>query len=245
MANISRRQFLRVSAAAGLGALLTTLAPGKNAIAQTPTPKTTEPELPSTPSAWPLGVVPRFQTLIFLGGQESSMFNPLSPSYNHQSGNAALYEPCAYYNPLSGATILWLAENYQYNANATELTITFRNGIKWSDGSAFTTDDAIWTITTLRDNPNLHGSGTIYSKVVSVVALNNRTIKITLNQTDWRFFLNVFTYRYDLGDVAFVPKSIFSTLPANQLATFEFYDLANQHRSVRSRRFGGRLLYQF
>jgi ABC-type transport system substrate-binding protein len=215
MTNISRRQFIRISTATGLGVLLTDLAPGNDATALPLAPEKTKVEQVPARNAWPLETVPRNQTLIFYGGYSGtpSIFNPLSPSYNHQNGTAVLYEPCAYYHPLSGSTILWLAESCQYNTDATELTITFRNGIKWSDGSTFTADDAVWTITTLKNVGGLLNRGNIAEKVVSVTATDDRTIKITLNHTDWRFFMNVFITAMIRGMSRLSPKVCSAPFP--------------------------------
>lgn len=37
-----------------------------------------------------------------------------------------------------------VVQTYKYNDTATELTIQFRKGIKWSDGSPFTANDYVW-----------------------------------------------------------------------------------------------------
>ena len=46
--------------------------------------------------------------------------------------------------------ILWLAESYKYSADAKEWTITFRKGIKWSDGTAFKASDVAWGMEILK-----------------------------------------------------------------------------------------------
>ena len=37
-----------------------------------------------------------------------------------------------------------VVQSYKFNETATELTMQFRKGIKWSDGSPFTANDYLW-----------------------------------------------------------------------------------------------------
>lgn len=51
------------------------------------------------------------------------------------------YEPLVRFDPEWKGVVENVAESYSVNADATEYTITLREGHKWSDGEPFTTDD--------------------------------------------------------------------------------------------------------
>lgn len=63
------------------------------------------------------------------------------------SGNDTLYvtrqlvDSLLYQNPSTGELGPWLATSYEANADATEFTFSLREGVTFSDGSAFTADD--------------------------------------------------------------------------------------------------------
>src|SRR5713226_715916 len=42
-----------------------------------------------------------------------------------------------------------------YNADNTQLTIPLRQGVMWSDGVEFSSDDVVFTVSTLMNNPGL------------------------------------------------------------------------------------------
>ena len=71
-----------------------------------------------------------------------------------------LYEPLLAYKYGSTETIPALATSYTANADLTEFTFTLRDGVKWSDGSAFTAADVFATYTAMWDykNPNHKGN---------------------------------------------------------------------------------------
>jgi peptide/nickel transport system substrate-binding protein len=48
-----------------------------------------------------------------------------------------------------------LAESWEYNEDATEIHFTLREGLKWSDGEPFTTEDIEFAMTDLYGDPNL------------------------------------------------------------------------------------------
>lgn len=90
------------------------------------------------------------------GGQEGrfidhELWNGYAVGANHQNGLGIFYEPLAYYSAFADEMIPWLAEDWEYSADLTELTITTRSGITWSDGEPFSAEDVAYTFNTLRD----------------------------------------------------------------------------------------------
>jgi peptide/nickel transport system substrate-binding protein len=96
--------------------------------------------------------IPRERTLFLRwGGQEGrfvdhDLWNGYAIGANHQNGLGILYEPLAYYSAFADETYPWLAEDWEYNDDSTELTINLRSGIEWSDGEPFTAEDVAFTL---------------------------------------------------------------------------------------------------
>ena len=69
--------------------------------------------------------------------------------------------------------------------------------------------------------------GSFPSEVDKVEAVDDVTLKITLNQTDWRFFFKDLTQRFDLGDDdAIVPPQMFEGVADADLINVSTYDVA-------------------
>jgi len=233
MSSVSRRDFLRVSTTVAAGALLAacgqkTAEPTAAPVEQKPAEvKPTEaPKGPARPTAWPVGDVPRNRTLIYYNNTPmAGQCNPYASAYTHQNGNAILYEPCAYYGVHADKNYMWLAESYKYNADATELTITFRKGIKWSDGKAFTAGDVKWSMETLKRVDGLARAGTYKAEMDKVEAVDDLNLKLTLKQSDYRFFFKSLTFRFDLGDdTAVQAPQMFEGVADADLNAFKMYD---------------------
>lgn len=238
MSMISRREFLRVSAVVAAGAALTacgqaTEAPmeetgGEEEMESGEEEVMEEKAGPEREKVWPPPDPPRNRTLNYYwsAAPSAGLFNPYAAGYNHQNGNASLYEPCAYYGVHADKDYMWLAESYSYNDDATELTINFRRGITWSDGTPFTAEDVKWSIDTLLTVDGLNRQGNVRAVVDSAEAVDDTTLKINFTQTDWRFFFKSLTFRFDLGDdTAVQPKHVWGELPTEEIATTVFYDL--------------------
>jgi peptide/nickel transport system substrate-binding protein len=100
-------------------------------------------------------------TLIAYTGQAGDYqinFNPFSPT--KIGGLGTIYEPLFFYNkaqvsdpvPLLGTEQAW-------NEDGTELSVTLREGVTWSDGEAFTADDVAFTFAMIKENPAINAGG--------------------------------------------------------------------------------------
>jgi peptide/nickel transport system substrate-binding protein len=177
-----------------------------------------------------MGDVPRTPSLVYCsGGVPAGNHGAYPSAYNHQLGNALLYEPCAFYGAHADKTYMWQAESYKYNADATECTIVFRKGIKWSDGTPFTAKDVVWSMETLKRVAGLNRASTYVTEMDKVEAVDDNTLKITLKQPDWRLFFKSLTFRFDLGDdTAIQPSHIYSQFKDEELSQQKFFDKDKQ-----------------
>jgi peptide/nickel transport system substrate-binding protein len=236
MSMITRREFLRVSAAAAAGAALTacgqaTEAPKEEMAGEEVEEGAAEEKaMPERDKSWPMTNIPRNRTLIYYNNTpHAGNVNPFASGYTHQNGNAILLEPAAFYGVHADKNYMWLAESFSYNDDATEMTVNFRRGIQWSDGTPFTATDVATSMERLKRVEGLNRSGTYKAELEAVEAVDDTTLKVTLNQTDWRFFFKSLTFRFDLGDyTAFMPNHIWKDVPDEEIISFMWYDQAKQ-----------------
>lgn len=74
--------------------------------------------------------------------------------------NRMIYEPLALVNPVGkNETTPWLASKVEWNADYTQLTVTPRANVKWSDGKPFTADDIVYTFNLIKSTPALDLAG--------------------------------------------------------------------------------------
>lgn len=88
-------------------------------------------------------------------------YNPLIVSGVSTSGYSAdaIFEPLLQENFGDGTTTPWLVTAYTFSDDGLKLTLTTREGVKWSDGQDFSAEDVAYTFTLLRDNPALNATG--------------------------------------------------------------------------------------
>jgi len=100
-------------------------------------------------------------TLVAYTGQAGDYqinFNPYSPS--QIGGIGTIFESLFFvtnvntndYKPLLGTEYAW-------NEAGTELTVTLRDDVTWSDGEPFTAADVVFTFDTLLKTPSINNSG--------------------------------------------------------------------------------------
>lgn len=74
--------------------------------------------------------------------------------------NRMIFEPLAMVNPVGkNETTPWLASKVEWNADYTQLTVTPRANVKWSDGKPFTADDIVYTFNLIKNTPALDLAG--------------------------------------------------------------------------------------
>src|SRR5688500_7661394 len=100
-----------------------------------------------------------------------------------------VYEYFFYYNLQTGEFIPWLATGYEYNADATALTVTLRDGVTWNDGAPFTADDVVFTYDAMRENPSMSFAPEASAAVTSVEAVDDLTVTFNLAAANPRFHL--------------------------------------------------------
>ncbi len=109
---------------------------------------------------------------------------------------------------IDGALYNSLASDvWQYNDDFSEMTVTLREGIKWSDGEDFNAEDVVYTVETVGANPGLRWHGQIVNNVESVEAIDDYTVKFTLIAPNSRFH-TVFSVRW--AALYIMPEHVFS-----------------------------------
>lgn len=193
---------------------------------------TASPGVAAPATAGATAAVGRAQTLIlgYEGGPapKPGIANPFIPAFFPQVAaglHQVFQESLFYVNYETGKIEPWLAESYQLNAGATELTIKLRGGVEWSDGKPFTARDVAFTFDLLRKNPDLIESGApggISKLVASATAADDRTVVVKFTTPSPRYVLEHLAVQI-WGAFTVVPEHIWKDKDPK---TFEYWDLA-------------------
>jgi peptide/nickel transport system substrate-binding protein len=161
--------------------------------------------------------IPRNRTLVLRSAATEGRFvdheiwNPYAIGGNHQSGPGIFYEPLAYYSAFADEEILWLASDYEYNDDFTQLTIRVREGIEWSDGEPFTAEDVAFTLNHLNEiGPTVRWGNDVQEVLEQAEAVSDTEVVLDFAFPSPRFFFFM-TYKFDIG-VYIVPKHIFENV---------------------------------
>ena len=209
------RSFMGVAAAAALAGSLDLGVQG--AAAQT-----------MTPAESAARSIPRAQTLILARTPTTTIadFNQMNPYGLGGLGrirdtlNKTIYEFLFYYNHNSGEIIPWLATDYSYNPDYTEITINLRPGVTWSDGQPFTSDDVKFTLELIKKTDTMVFSAEMKDWVKQVDAVDPQTVKITLHKPNprWAFF---YLAENSEINVAILPKHIWEGQDPTAFSNFD------------------------
>ena len=133
------------------------------------------------------------------------------------------FEPLFYYSAFADEVIPWLATGAEYNEDFTQLTVSIREGVEWSDGTPFTAGDVAYTFKMLKDNaPLLRDSTIIRDWVESAEAVDAQTMVIKFFDPRPRFLFDKLYGKFDTG-IWWVPEHIFKDV--TEVQGFGFYDL--------------------
>lgn len=133
-----------------------------------------------------------------------------------------MWEPLFILNYGTGEVEPWLATGFTSNDDSTELTITLRDGVEWSDGEAFNADDVIFTtnIAMTNEENSSREAATIKAQVASVEKVDDLTVTYTLPAPNPRFIVENFGVRI-FGSFLNMPEHIWA---GENPATFTFSD---------------------
>ncbi|WP_079728834.1 ABC transporter substrate-binding protein [Okibacterium fritillariae] len=106
-------------------------------------------------------------------------FNPYLA--NKRIGAFYIYEPLTVINNLDGKGTPWLAASTE-QPDASTIVFTLREGVKWSDGKAFTARDVDFTFQLLKKYPTLDMLGAW--QYIDTVETSGNTVTIHLSQPD-------------------------------------------------------------
>jgi peptide/nickel transport system substrate-binding protein len=85
-------------------------------------------------------------SLTLLANQQDAYtqnFNPYNTASVISGTQGLIYETLLYVNRLDGSVKPWLASSYELASDAQSITFHLRQGITWSDGQPFTSDDVV------------------------------------------------------------------------------------------------------
>jgi peptide/nickel transport system substrate-binding protein len=128
-------------------------------------------------------------------------FNPFTPS-TELHGAFLIYEPLEIPSPVNGAYTPFLATGYKFTSPTT-LVYTIRPDVKWSDGTAFTPADVVFTFDLLKKYPALDTTG-IWAQISGVSASGN-DVTFTFKAPDVPFAGTI-------AQVPIVPEHIWSKI---------------------------------
>jgi peptide/nickel transport system substrate-binding protein len=145
-------------------------------------------------------------------GEFTSNFNPFvnHPNTSRTGTYGFLYEPLVFVNRFTAEEKPWLASSYTLAKDATSISFTIRQGVKWNDGQAFTAEDVLFTFNVLKNIKGADQVG-IWSDVVKEMSSPDaNTVLFTFKQP-------VSTAVWLFSQVAITPKHSLESLvdPSN------------------------------
>ncbi|MFC0622505.1 ABC transporter substrate-binding protein [Kribbella deserti] len=134
-------------------------------------------------------------------GTIAENFNPFS-STALQPARGIIYEPLFYYNLMSsGDPKPLLATAFEWNKTGTQLTVTTRSGVKWSDGKPFSAADVAFTFNMIAKTASINTNGL----AATAKATGANTVVLSFKKTSFVAGPSV------LGDTPIVPEHLWKS----------------------------------
>ena len=109
-------------------------------------------------------------TIATTAGPLARNFNPFLPTSVALTDNVVsfIYEPLLQYNPFKPkAPMPWLATSWSWSNGEKTLTMNLRKGVKWSDGTSFSSADVAGTFNLLKKYPATNTNGIDFKSVTA------------------------------------------------------------------------------
>ncbi len=127
-------------------------------------------------------------TLNWLYGANITITQDFNPFIKGNLPVSLIYEPL-FYVDMSGNITNILGTSYKWTDNNTELDVTIRQGVKWSDGTPFTPEDVVFTFNYLKANPAIDLNGIwAPSNDLESVSASGDTVAFKFSQPNIPFF---------------------------------------------------------
>ena len=108
-------------------------------------------------------------------------FYPFNQTSARQSTSDFIYEPLVIFNRFDHDKANYrLAKSYKIADDLKSVEFTLRDGLKWSDGKAFTAKDVVFTFNYVKKNPALDFVS-IWNILDKVEAVDEHTVKFSLS----------------------------------------------------------------
>jgi peptide/nickel transport system substrate-binding protein len=115
------------------------------------------------------------------------------------------YEPLLMFNNLKANTAYpWLATDFAWNADGTQITFTIRDGVKFSDGSPLTPADVAYTFQVEKDVPATNRNGL---PIASAAVQGSNQVVVNFTAPQFQNLYNV------AGQTFVVKKAAYSASP--------------------------------
>jgi peptide/nickel transport system substrate-binding protein len=116
-------------------------------------------------------------------------YNPFVPGDQHLlPTNSAIYESLFFVNSINGKVTPVLGTKYAWSKDNKTLTVTTRPNVKWTDGQAFSANDAAFSFNYLKANPALDTNGLWKGGLSAVKATNPNTLVFTFSAANTPMF---------------------------------------------------------
>ena len=151
------------------------------------------------------------------------------PNLNPTAGAAAAIDEVVYANVFEGLTRFGpdgavnpgLAESWEISQDGTVYTFHLRGGVTFHDGTAFTAEDAVFSLDRARAEGSTNAQPGLFDGIESVEAVDDTTLVVTLSAPDGSFLFNM-----AWGDAVIVAPESADTNATNPVGTgpFRFSD---------------------
>jgi peptide/nickel transport system substrate-binding protein len=162
----------------------------------------------ATPSA---ATASAHKCLVMTGSGDPAFVRNFNP-YTATSLPSGSFVRGAFYEPLIVTTlggrsqVPWLASSWKWSQGGRTLTLTIRNGVKWSDGQPLTAADVVYSLTAGKQDKvmDMVGAYRAGSNIASIKQSGSNKVVISLKTPDSQFIVANLNLQF------VVPKHVFS-----------------------------------